>query len=166
MRIDVKLIIAGKIFTETVLARDYDHAKQIALARNPGATVVSITANFRDPNKASSFDLDSLINKNQKSSSNEYQNISRRGSNKMDLQSFIGLCILGGSIWIFVTYTPILFLGGAAVIGAGIGKLMPKHKLVTGAILAIILGYFGYSIGEKLQDNWTYNNHIEKADNS
>ena len=66
MRIDVKLIIAGKIFTETVLARDYDHAKQIALARNPGATVVSITANFRDPNKASSFDLDSLIDKNKK----------------------------------------------------------------------------------------------------
>ena len=84
----------------------------------------------------------------------------------MDLQSFIGLCILSVSIWLFVVYTPILFLGGAAVIGAGIGKLMPKHKLVTGVILAIIFGYFGYGIGEKLQDNLTSDNHIEKADNS
>jgi len=37
---------AGTVFKEEVIARDYQDAKQVALARNPGAKVVSVTAVF------------------------------------------------------------------------------------------------------------------------
>ena len=43
MKIKVKLYIAGQTFTEEVRAADYNEAKQVALARNPNATVVSVT---------------------------------------------------------------------------------------------------------------------------
>jgi hypothetical protein len=43
---EVKLYVAGKVFYETVHARNYDEAKEVALARNPNATVVSVNAKF------------------------------------------------------------------------------------------------------------------------
>ena len=46
MKCKVELYVAGKIFNESVYARDYDEARQVALARNPNATVVSVTADF------------------------------------------------------------------------------------------------------------------------
>ena len=44
---EVKLYVAGKVFYETVHARDYQDAKQVALARNPNAQVVSVNAKFK-----------------------------------------------------------------------------------------------------------------------
>tara|TARA_B100002019_G_scaffold208259_1_gene180943 strand:+ start:2530 stop:2670 length:141 start_codon:yes stop_codon:yes gene_type:complete len=41
---EVKLFVAGKVFTETVHARDYQEAKEVALARNPNARVLGINA--------------------------------------------------------------------------------------------------------------------------
>ena len=46
MKCKVKLFKAGTIFEEKCVARDYDDAKKVALARNPGATVVSVTVDF------------------------------------------------------------------------------------------------------------------------
>ena len=46
MKVRVKLYVAGEVFTEEVRARDYQEAKQVALARNPNATVVSVTRAF------------------------------------------------------------------------------------------------------------------------
>ena len=46
MRCKVQLFKAGKVFDEIVIATDYEDAKQVALARNPGATVISVTAVF------------------------------------------------------------------------------------------------------------------------
>ena len=46
MRCKVTLFKAGTIFEETVIAVDYDDAKEVALARNPGCTIVSVTAVF------------------------------------------------------------------------------------------------------------------------
>ena len=46
MKIRVKLYVAGQVFTEEVRASDYNEAKQVALARNPNATVVSVTKAF------------------------------------------------------------------------------------------------------------------------
>jgi len=46
MRIAVKLYCAGKVFVEIVEARDYNDGKKTALARNPTAKVVSVTAVF------------------------------------------------------------------------------------------------------------------------
>ena len=46
MKIKVQLFIAGKCFDEIIEAKDYADAKQTALARNPTAKVVSVTAVF------------------------------------------------------------------------------------------------------------------------
>ena len=46
MNVKVTLFKAGKTFAETVVAVDYQDARQVALARNPGATIVSVTAVF------------------------------------------------------------------------------------------------------------------------
>ena len=46
MRCEVKLFVAGKVFSEEVHARDYNEARQVALARNPNARVVSVNAKF------------------------------------------------------------------------------------------------------------------------
>ena len=43
---EVKLYVDGKVFYETVHARDYSEARQVALARNPNAQVVSVNAKF------------------------------------------------------------------------------------------------------------------------
>ena len=46
MKAKVTLYVAGKVFDEIVFARDYADAKQTALARNPKAKVISVTAVF------------------------------------------------------------------------------------------------------------------------
>ena len=46
MKCEVKLYVAGTTFTEEVHARNYAEAKQVALARNPNARVVSVNAKF------------------------------------------------------------------------------------------------------------------------
>jgi len=46
VKVKVTLYVAGKVFDETVEARDYEDARRTALARNPTARVVSVTAVF------------------------------------------------------------------------------------------------------------------------
>ena len=46
MRCKVQLYVAGKVFNEMVEARDYKEALEVALARNPNATVMGVTATF------------------------------------------------------------------------------------------------------------------------
>ena len=46
MKCEVQLYVAGRIFTEQVYAVNYDEARQVALARNPNARVVSVNAKF------------------------------------------------------------------------------------------------------------------------
>ena len=46
MKVKVTLYVAGTVFHEVVQARDYEDAKKTALARNPNATVVTVTAVF------------------------------------------------------------------------------------------------------------------------
>ena len=46
MKCEVKLYVAGTVFTETVQARNYQEARQVALARNPNAKVIGVTAVF------------------------------------------------------------------------------------------------------------------------
>jgi hypothetical protein len=47
MKCEVTLYKAGIVFKEQVIARDYQDARKVALARNPEATVVSVTAVFK-----------------------------------------------------------------------------------------------------------------------
>ena len=44
MRVKVELYVAGQTFTEEVRAVDYQEARQVALARNPNAKIISVTA--------------------------------------------------------------------------------------------------------------------------
>ena len=46
MRVKVELIVAGQVFTETVHAVDYQEAREVALARNPNARVISVNKKF------------------------------------------------------------------------------------------------------------------------
>ena len=46
MRCKVQLYVAGKVFDEIVEARDYKDARETALARNPKAKVIGVTAVF------------------------------------------------------------------------------------------------------------------------
>jgi len=46
MKCKVQLYKAGTVFEEVVIATDYDDAKKVALARNPGATIMGVTAVF------------------------------------------------------------------------------------------------------------------------
>ena len=46
MRHKVQLYVAGKTFYEYMEARDYQEARQVALARNPNADVISVNADF------------------------------------------------------------------------------------------------------------------------
>jgi len=44
MKCRVQLYVAGKVFHEEVEARNYEEARQVALARNPNAKVLGVTA--------------------------------------------------------------------------------------------------------------------------
>jgi len=46
MKVKVELYVAGKVFSEIVIASNYADAKETALARNPKAKVISINAIF------------------------------------------------------------------------------------------------------------------------
>ena len=46
MKCEVQLYVAGTLFKEEVYARNYDEARQTALARNPTARVVSVNPKF------------------------------------------------------------------------------------------------------------------------
>jgi len=46
MKCEVKLYVAGQVFTEMVHAVDYQEARQVALARNPNARIISVNAKF------------------------------------------------------------------------------------------------------------------------
>jgi len=47
MKCEVQLYVAGKVFKEEVEARDYQEARQVALARNPNAKIIGVTAVFK-----------------------------------------------------------------------------------------------------------------------
>jgi len=46
MKCEVKLYVAGKVFTEIVEAANYQDARKTALARNPTAKVIGVNAKF------------------------------------------------------------------------------------------------------------------------
>ena len=46
MKCKVHLFKAGTIYEEIVIATDYEDAKEVALARNPNATIMGVTAVF------------------------------------------------------------------------------------------------------------------------
>jgi hypothetical protein len=47
MKCEVKLYVAGKVFTEIVEAANYQDARETAQARNPNAKVIGVNAVFK-----------------------------------------------------------------------------------------------------------------------
>ena len=47
MKCEVTLYVAGTVFKEQVIARNYEEARQTALARNPTAKIVGVNAIFK-----------------------------------------------------------------------------------------------------------------------
>ena len=47
MKCEVSMYKAGVVFKEQYIARDYQDARKIALARNPGVTIVGVNAVFK-----------------------------------------------------------------------------------------------------------------------
>ncbi|AOO11633.1 hypothetical protein Np200711_152 [Cyanophage S-RIM44] len=47
MKCEVTLYVAGTVFKEQVNARNYEEARQTALARNPTAKIVGVNAVFK-----------------------------------------------------------------------------------------------------------------------
>ena len=41
MRVKVQLYVAGQVFTEKVICRNYEEAREVALARNPTLRVIA-----------------------------------------------------------------------------------------------------------------------------
>tara|TARA_Y100001936_G_scaffold139836_1_gene136500 strand:- start:605 stop:745 length:141 start_codon:yes stop_codon:yes gene_type:complete len=46
MKWEVKLYVGGQVFSEDVIARNFEDAKVTAIARNPTAKVISVNAKF------------------------------------------------------------------------------------------------------------------------
>ena len=46
MKCEVQLFVAGQIIKEVMIARDYDHARQISQSRYPDTTILGVTAIF------------------------------------------------------------------------------------------------------------------------
>ena len=44
MKCEVQLFVAGQIIKEEMVCRDYEHAREIALARNPNTHILGVTA--------------------------------------------------------------------------------------------------------------------------
>jgi hypothetical protein len=47
MKCEVTLYVSGTVFKEQVIARNYEEARQTALARNPTAKIVGVNAVFK-----------------------------------------------------------------------------------------------------------------------
>jgi len=47
VRCEVKLYVAGKVYSEFVEAHNYQEAREVAKVRNPHAKVISVNAVFK-----------------------------------------------------------------------------------------------------------------------
>ena len=47
MKVEVKLYVGGKVFTETVEAANYQDARVTAQIRNPSAKIIGVNVSFK-----------------------------------------------------------------------------------------------------------------------
>ena len=140
MRMKVQLYVAGKTFYEYMEAVDYSHARQIALARNPGATVIGCNADYNSDNNSGGGFFSS-------SSSSSTTTSSSSSSDGGNIEGFFGLALLVGMVWAAFTFLPWLVMGLGGMIGAWIGKQTGRTSLVI--LLALLAGGAGYYQGDK-----------------
>ena len=142
MRCKVQLYVAGKVFDEYVEARDYQEARQVALARNPNAKVIGVTAVFENNNS------------NFSSSSSNYSSSSGGSSSSSSGsgEGLLGLAVIIGAIWALMSFLPWILMGLGGWFGAWAGNKTGKVSLAL--ILSLLAGGFGYYQGDQWQQEW------------
>tara|TARA_B100001758_G_scaffold114057_1_gene97668 strand:- start:2188 stop:2673 length:486 start_codon:yes stop_codon:yes gene_type:complete len=95
MRCKVNLYVAGKTFYECMEATDYQHAKQIALARNPGATVIGCNADFQSDNNSGQSYSSSSSNVSHSVGTNNSSEGSAGGLGGLIILALIGMGLFG-----------------------------------------------------------------------
>ena len=126
MRCQVQLYVAGKTFYEEMEAVDYDHAQRIALSRNPGATVVSTTAVFDQPDHETSW-----------ASSSSYEE--DRSYSSSDTSGLGGLVVLGIAGWLMWEAWK---FGSAIVMGAWKWFVGLLPFMTPQLFVGLVLGFF------------------------
>lgn len=132
MRCQVQLYVAGKTFYEEMEAVDYDHAQRIALARNPGATVISTTAVFDQPDYETSW-----------TSSSSYDDEDRSYSSSGSSSGLGSLGLLVGGVW-FVGWLGLeawKFISGI-VVGAWQWFVGLLPFMTPQLFVGLVLGFF------------------------
>jgi len=142
MKCKVQLYVAGKVFDEIVHARDYQEARQVALARNPNAKVIGVTAVFENNNSNSSSSSSNY------SSSSGGSSSSSSGSG----EGLLGLAVIIGAIWALMSFLPLILMGLGGWFGAWAGNKTGKVSLAL--ILSLLAGGFGYYQGDQWQQEW------------
>ena len=127
MRCQVELYVAGTVFYEEMEARDYDHARQIALSRNPGATIVGVNAVFDKPDYETSWT---------EGPSDTYSSSS---SSSSDTSGIFALCVLGGGCWL--AYEAWKF-GSAIIMGAWKWFVGLLPFMTPQLFVGLVLGFF------------------------
>ena len=142
MRCKVQLYVAGKVFDELVEARDYQEARQVALARNPNAKIIGVTAVFENNNS------------NFSSSSSNYSSSSGGSSSSSSGsgEGLLGLAVIIGAIWALMSFLPWILMGLGGWFGAWAGNKTGKVSLAL--ILSLLAGGFGYYQGDQWQQEW------------
>ena len=95
MRMKVQLYVAGKTFYEYMEAVDYSHARQIALARNPGATVIGCNADYQSNNNSSHSYSSSSSNVSHSVDTNHSGENSAGGLGGLIILGLLGMGLLG-----------------------------------------------------------------------
>lgn len=153
MRCKVQLYVAGKVFDEYVEARDYQEARQVALARNPNAKVMGVTAVFE--NTSSNFGSSSSTSSSSSSSSNSGSSSSGSG------EGLVGLAVIIGAIWALMSFLPWILMGLGGWFGAWAGNKTGKVSLAI--ILSLLAGGFGYYQGDQWKQEWNAESTVEEV---
>ena len=150
MRCKVQLYVAGKVFDEYVEARDYQEARQVALARNPNAKVIGVTAVFE--NNSNNFGGSSSS-----SSSSSGGSFSSSGSG----EGLLGLAVIIGAIWALMSFLPWILMGLGGWFGAWAGNKTGKVSMAI--VLSLLAGGFGYYQGDQWQQQWNSGSGVEEV---
>ena len=125
MRRKVQLYVAGKVFDEYVEARDYQEARQVALARNPNADVISVTAVFD--------------NGGYQSSSADVYEAPEQTYHSSDTSGLGGLVVLGIAGWLMWEAWK---FGSAIVMGAWKWFVGLLPFMTPQLFIGLVLGFF------------------------
>ena len=125
MRCKVQLYVAGKVFDEYVEARDYQEARQVALARNPNADVISVTAVFD--------------NGGYQSSSADVYEAPEQTYHSSDTSGLGGLVVLGIAGWLMWEAWK---FGSAIIMGAWKWFVGLLPFMTPQLFVGLVLGFF------------------------